>query len=286
MPKSFDIRPLGPALGAEILGLDISKPLDNETIQDLYDAWSDNIVLLFNKKDMTQVEQLRFASCFGKIGERPKPKEARPEDYSKLDAAFMLVTNIRENGKPIGTLPDGEMMFHHDTIYKPRPHIGTLLYAIEVPSVGGNTKFTNLYKAYDALPIEIKQKIEGRKALHLYDYDRISERNTAEGAGALLENYAHPVAITHPRSGRKALYVNRLMTAEIQGVPHEDSENILSLMFDIAERPEHVYEHIWTAGDLLLWDNFCSSHARTNFSNGEVRLLRRCQVEAESAPEA
>ena len=286
MPKSFNIRPLGPALGAEILGLDISKPLDNETIQDLYDAWSDNIVLLFNKKDMTQVEQLRFASCFGKIGERPKPKEARPEDYTTLDAAFMLVTNIRENGKPIGTLPDGEMMFHHDTIYKPRPHIGTLLYAIEVPSVGGNTKFTNLYKAYDALPIEIKRKIEGRSALHLYDYDRISERNTAEGAGALLENCAHPVAITHPRSGGKALYVNRLMTAEIQGLPHKESEDILSLMFDIAERPEHVYEHIWTPGDLLLWDNFCSSHARTDFSNGEVRLLRRCQVEAESAPAA
>ena len=286
MPKSFDIRPLGPALGAEILGLDISKPLDNETIQDLYDAWRDNIVLLFNKKDMTQVEQLRFASCFGKIGERPKPKEARPEDYTTLDAAFMLVTNIRENGKPIGTLPDGEMMFHHDTIYKPRPHIGTLLYAIEVPSSGGNTKFTNLYKAYDALPIEIKRKIEGRSALHLYDYDRISERNTAEGAGALLENCAHPVAITHPRSGGKALYVNRLMTAEIQGLPHKESEDILSLMFDIAERPEHVYEHIWTPGDLLLWDNFCSSHARTDFSNGEVRLLRRCQVEAESAPAA
>ena len=286
MPKSFDIRPLGPVLGAEIIGLDISKPLDNETIKDLYDAWSDNIVLLFNKEDMTQVEQLRFASCFGKIGERPKPKEARPEDYTKLDAAFMLVTNIRENGKPIGTLPDGEMMFHHDTIYKPRPHIGTLLYAIEVPSSGGNTKFTNLYKAYDALPIEIKRKIEGRSALHLYDYDRISERNTAEGAGALLENCAHPVAITHPRSGGKALYVNRLMTAEIQGLPHKESEDILSLMFDIAERPEHVYEHIWTPGDLLLWDNFCSSHARTDFSNGEVRLLRRCQVEAESAPAA
>ena len=286
MPKSFDIRPLGPALGAEIIGLDISKPLDNETIKDLYDAWSDNIVLLFNKEDMTQVEQLRFASCFGKIGERPKPKEARPEDYTKLDAAFMLVTNIRENGKPIGTLPDGEMMFHHDTIYKPRPHIGTLLYAIEVPSSGGNTKFTNLYKAYDALPIEIKRKIEGRSALHLYDYDRISERNTVEGAGALLENCAHPVAITHPRSGGKALYVNRLMTAEIQGLPHKESEDILSLMFDIAERPEHVYEHIWTPGDLLLWDNFCSSHARTDFSNGEVRLLRRCQVEAESAPAA
>ena len=235
---------------------------------------------------MTQDEQLRFAACFGKIGERPKPKDARPEDYSKLDAAFMLVTNIRENGKPIGTLPDGEMMFHHDTIYKPRPHIGTLLYAMQVPSIGGNTKFTNLYKAYDALPREIKNKIKGREALHLYDYDRITERNTATGAGNLLEKCTHPVVITHPRSGRKALYVNRLMTAEILGLSHKESETILSLMFDVAEHPDHVYEHVWAPGDLLLWDNFCSSLARTDFSNGEVRLLRRCQVEAESAPTA
>ena len=284
MTKAFKIRPLGSALGAEILDLNIAQELDQETIRGLYEAWRDNIVLLFNKIHMTQTEQLRFAGCFGKVGERPKPKEARPEDYSKLDDAFMLVTNIREKGKPIGTLPDGEMMFHHDTIYKPKPHIGTLLYAMEVPSRGGNTKFTNLYKAYEALPKAIKKRVEGRKALHLYDYDRIKERNTADGAGELLEHHSHPVVIMHPRSGRKALYVNRLMTAEIEGLPPEESEEILNIMFDIAEKPEHVYEHIWNPGDLLLWDNYCSSHARTDFPNDEVRLLRRCQIESESAP--
>ncbi|MGB0577816.1 MAG: TauD/TfdA dioxygenase family protein [Alphaproteobacteria bacterium] len=246
MSYSFDTRPLGPALGAEILGLDISKPLDDKTIQNHCDAWRDNIILLFNKPDMSQEEKLRFATCFGKLGERPRPKEAQPEDYRKPDSTFMLVTNIRENSKPIGTLPDGEMMFHHDTIYKPRPHIGTLLYAIQVLSVGGNTKFTDLYKAYDALPDDIKKKIEGRKAL----------------------------------------YVNRLMTAEIDGLGPDEREEILNQMFDVVERPEHVYEHVWTPGDLLLWDNFWSSHARTDFSDGEVRLLRRCQVEAESAPAA
>ena len=246
MPYSFDTRPLGPALGAEILGLDISKPLDDKTIQNHCDAWRDNIILLFNKPDMSQEEKLRFATCFGKLGERPRPKEAQPEDYRKPDSTFMLVTNIRENSKPIGTLPDGEMMFHHDTIYKPRPHIGTLLYATQVPSVGGNTKFTDLYKAYDALPDDIKKKIEGRKAL----------------------------------------YVNRLMTAEIDGLGPDEREEILNQMFDVVERPEHVYEHVWTPGDLLLWDNFCSSHARTDFSDGKLRLLRGCQVEAESAPAA
>tara|TARA_B100000676_G_scaffold72977_1_gene72734 strand:+ start:2188 stop:3048 length:861 start_codon:yes stop_codon:yes gene_type:complete len=285
MTKEFEIRPLGPTLGAEILDLDITQELKQETVQGLCNAWRDNILLLFNKPDMTQEEQLRFAACFGKVGERPKPKEARPEDYSKLDDAFMLVTNIRENGKPIGTLPDGEMMFHHDTIYKPKPHIGTLLYAIEVPSKGGNTKFTNLYKAYKSLPRNIKKRIEGRKALHLYDYDRIKERNTAEGAGDLLERHSHPVVIKHPLSGQRALYVNRLMTSEILGLPAEESEEILNMMFDIAENPEHVYEHSWKPGDLLLWDNYCSSHARTDFPKDEVRLLRRCQIESESAPE-
>ena len=284
MAKSFEVRPLCPALGAEIIGLDISKPLDKATSQELAETWRDYLLLLFRKPDMTQQEQIRFAKCFGTIGERPKPADSRPEDYSQLDQAFMLVTNIRKDGKPIGTLPDGEMMFHHDTIYKPKPHIGTLLYAIEVPSVGGNTLFTNLYLAYTALSNEIKKRVEGRKAKHVYDYERINERNTEEGAGDLLESYSHPVCITHPRSQKKALYVDRLMTAEIEGLSEEESEEILNKMFDTAECEDFVYEHIWKPGDLLLWDNLCSSHARTNFSDGERRLLRRCQVQSEAIP--
>ena len=286
MPQTFDIRPLSPALGAEIVGLDVTRPIDEATIAALKQAWVDHLLLLFRKPDMTQEEQLRFASCFGRVGERPRPKEFRPEDFSKLDAAFMLISNIRENGKPIGSLPDGEMLFHHDTIYKPRPHIGTLLYAIEVPSVGGNTKFSNLYKAYDALPARIRERVAGRKAEHVYDYVVI-DRRTGKGAQAdLLDAYSHPVCITHPRSGRKALYVDRLMTMRIDGLPEDESEAVLAEMFDVAERPELVYEHVWTPGDLLLWDNLCSAHARTDFPAGERRLLRRCQIEADDVPRA
>jgi len=286
MARNFDTRPLSPALGAEIIGLDISRPIDADTIADLVQVWADNIVLLFNKPDMTQEEQLRFASCFGRLGERPKPKDKRDEDYSKLNSAFMLVSNIRENGKPIGTLPDGEMMFHHDTIYKPQPHIGTLLYAIEVPSKGGNTKFNNLYKAYEGLPDDIRERIKGKTANHIYDYVTLTSANRKSQAGDLRENWTHPVCITHPRSGRKALYVDRLMTARIDDLPEEESEQILETMFDIAERPENVYEHVWTPGDLLLWDNLCSAHARTDFSSEERRLLRRCQIQSDTVPTA
>jgi len=284
MSKNFDTRPLSPALGAEIIGLDVSRDIDADTAKELVDVWADNIVLLFRKPDMSQEEQLRFASCFGEVGQRPKPIEKTNEDYSELDTAFMLVSNIRKNGKPIGTLPDGEMMFHHDTIYKEKPHLGTLLYAIEVPSKGGNTKFNNLYKAYDALPENIKERIKGRTANHMYDYETINEANRKSQIGELRENYTHPVSITHPNSGRRALYVDRLMTARIDGLSEDESEDILETMFETAERPEFVYEHEWTPGDLLLWDNLCSAHARTNFSVEERRLLRRCQIKADSAP--
>ena len=284
MAKNFDTRPLSSALGTEIIGLDVSHRIDEDTITELLDVWVDGIVLLFRKPNMTQEEQLRFASCFGKVGKRPKPLDKTNENYDELDTAFMLVSNIRENGKPIGTLPDGEMMFHHDTIFKEKPHIGTLLYAIEVPSRGGNTKFNNLYKAYDALSDDVKSRIKGRTANHIYDYETINESNRKTQTGELRENWTHPVSITHPRSGRRALYVDRLMTAHIDGLPEEESEDILETMFETAERPEFVYEHEWKPGDLLLWDNLCSAHARTDFSTDERRLLRRCQIESEGVP--
>ena len=283
MPRNFETRPLSSALGAEIIGLDVSRPIDPDTVAELVELWTDNILLLFRKPDMTPEEQLNFARCFGRVGERPKPKD-KWEDDSKLDSAFMLVSNIRENGKPIGTLPDGEMLFHHDTIFKKQPHIGTLLYAIEVPAHGGNTKFSNLYAAYDALPDDLKERVKGRTATHIYDYVTIANANRKSQAGDLRENSTHPVCITHPRSGREALYVDRLMTARINGLPEEEGENILETMFDISERPEHVYEHVWTPGDLLLWDNLCSAHARTDFPSTERRLLRRCQIESDDIP--
>ncbi len=286
MPQNFDIRPLSPALGAEIIGLDVSRPIPADTVAELVQVWIDHLLLLFRKPDMTQEEQLRFAACFGKVGERPRPREFRPEDFSVLHQAFMLISNIREDGKPIGSLPDGEMWFHHDTIYKTKPHLGTLLYAIEVPSVGGNTKFNNLYKAWDALPDRLKQALEGRRAEHSYDYV-VYDRRSGKGENAdVMDVCAHPAVITHPRSHRKALYIDRLMTMRIEGLSPAESDAVLEEIFDITARPEFVYEHVWTPGDLLLWDNLCSAHARTDFAPTERRLLRRCQIEADDIPRA
>jgi taurine dioxygenase len=189
----------------------------------------------------------------------------------------MLISNIREDGKPIGALPDGEMQFHTDQCHQETPAKASMLYAIEVPSVGGNTLFANAYLAYETLPDDIKRCIDGRRALNAYDYDTaatIRKAEVPEGAPC----YAHPVVRTHPATGRKALYVNRLMTRYIEGLDPKESEDLLTVLFDHQEQPQFIYEHVWRPGDILMWDNRCTLHARTDFSADERRLMRRVTI--------
>src|SRR5262249_19293765 len=156
----------------------------------------------------------------------------------------MLISNIRADGKPIGALPDGEMHFHTDQCHQERPAKASMLYALEVPSTGGNTLFANAYKAYETLPEAVKRRIDGRKALNAYDYDRAAtKRGTQLGDG--VPCYAHPVVRTHPATGRKALYVNRLMTVRIEGMPQAESDELLDFLFDHQEQRRFVYEHVW-----------------------------------------
>lgn len=159
--------------------------------------------------------------------------------------------------------------------------MGTMLYAIEIPSAGGNTLFANGYKAYAALPAEVIDRIEGRKAVQVYDYgggvlDRRFMVKPEEG-----KCHAHPVARTHPATGRRSLYVNRLMTHHIEGLATDESERILDRMFRTLERPEFIYEHRWRVGDLVLWDNRCTLHARRDFDPSERRWLRRVTIRGE-----
>ena len=155
--------------------------------------------------------------------------------------------------------------------------MASMLYALEVPSMGGNTLFANGYKAYATLAVEIKRRIEGRKALNAYDYDAAATKRGTRLAQD-VPSHAHPVVRTHPATGRKALYVNRLMTVRIEGLPAQESDELLALLFDHQERREFIYEHVWRAGDLLMWDNRCTLHARTDFSPDERRLMRRVTI--------
>jgi len=270
-PIAFGVRPLSPALGAEIIGVDLSHKLDDATARQILAAWHAHLVLLFRNQDLSEDDEVRFAETFG------EPARIHTKQFVRTHPAVMLISNIREDGKLIGALPDGEMHFHTDQCHQERPAKASMLYSIEVPSQGGNTLFANGYKAYETLPDDIKRRIEGRRALNAYDYDRAATKRGTELAEG-VPHYAHPVVRTHPDTGRKALYVNRLMTIRIEGLPADESEELLSFLFDHQERREFVYEHVWQTRELLMWDNRCTLHARTDFSADERRLMRRVTI--------
>jgi len=269
-PATFALRPLSPALGAEISGIDLRDPIDAALKGKLLDAWHEHLIILLRDQVLDEDAQVRFAETFG-----PPAKITSGRSFSVRHPSVMLISNIRQDGKPIGALPDGEMQFHTDQCHQAVPAKATLLYAIEIPSLGGNTLFANAYAAYATLPADIKARIEGRRALNAYDKD--STQRTARYDNAASSCW-HPVVRTHPATGRKALYVNRLMTREIEGLPHAESDALLEKLFDHHEQQQFVYEHVWRPGDLLMWDNRCTLHARTDFPAGERRLLRRVTI--------
>ncbi len=267
----IEVRPLSRALGAEILGVDLRDDIGGALAAQILDAWHSHLVILLRDQHLTEEDQVRFAERFG------PPAKIHTPQFVTRHPAVMLISNIREDGKPIGALPDGEMQFHTDQCHQERPAMASMLYAIEVPKRGGNTLFANAYTAYETLPETVKRRLEGRKALNAYDYDSaatIRGATVPEGAPC----YAHPVVRTHPATGRKALYVNRLMTRRIEGLPPQESEELLSFLFDHQENPDFIYEHVWRPGDILMWDNRCTLHARTDFSRHERRLLRRVTI--------
>ena len=269
---ALQIRPLAPGIGAEIVGLDLAQPMSDAVFAAVEAAWHRHNVLLFRNQSLTEEQEVAFGGRFGPLAQRiNKVPTARVRHPS-----VMLISNVRENGELIGALPDGEMYFHSDQCYVERPSMAAVLYAIEIPSHGGNTLFANGYLAYETLPEETKAKLAGKRALNVYDYE-----NAATVGGEISESaprYAHPVVRTHPATGRKALFVNRLMTKQIEGMAKEESERLLSFLFDHQEQPQFVYEHVWRPGDLLIWDNRCTLHARSDFDASERRLLRRVAV--------
>ena len=275
------ITPLSKALGAEITGLDLRKPLDDATVKAIRDAFDQNIFVVFREQELSEDDQLRAAGYFGKVHVRRKPVTTR-DPGGAFDTPFMLVTNIVENGKSIGVFGDGEMWFHHDTSYYPEPHRATLLYSMKLPSWGGNTCFSNMYKAYENIPQPLRDKLEGKKVLQVHDYKRRERLDIEQIDLNSVRHHEQPIFITHPATGRKALYISRLMSARILGLSRVESETALEQLFEISEDPAIVYEHKWKLGDLVIWDNWCSIHARKDFPRDEPRLMRRLTIEGQA----
>ena len=274
---AMDIVPLTSIIAAEVRGINLAKPLDDETIVTLRRSLVDNLVLLFRDQDLSEAQQVRAACYFG------TPMEIRQNDNlrrrSDADPRVMLISNIVEDGQLIGTLPGGELQFHSDSAFDEHPLMATVLYSEILPSRGGETKFANMYAVLEALEPEVRQKLEGRGGVNVFDF--VTQVKTENLDRANSVHYTHPAIRTHPETGRKALYVNRLMTEEITGLAAEESRALLDYLFAMTERDEFHYTHEWLPGDLLIWDNRGAQHARTDYPLEEHRLLRRVGIQGD-----
>jgi len=271
---TLQTRPLSDAIGVEVLGVDLAGDISENLFAEIRQAWLAHRVLLFRDQDIDHPTQTAFARRFGDIQVVRSATHLVGESQE-----VMHVSNRPVDGKP-GILPDGEMMFHTDQCYYEIPSRMTMLFAIAIPSNGGNTLFLDTIKAYAALPEAMKARLAGLKGHNVYDYDG-SPTLRADGHSADAPQFDHPIVIRHPETGAPCLYANRLMTDHIVGLDRAESDELLLELFERAENGDFIYEHVWRPGDLVLWDNLATMHARTDFDPAETRTLRRATVAGE-----
>jgi taurine dioxygenase len=272
---AVSVEPLTAALGARIHGLDLREPMAGDDLETVRKAFLGYQVLCIPGQKISAANQVTFCELFGAADSDYKMPTLQSEtDYRK---GVMLVSNVRKDGVPIGNLPDGDMQFHSDGSHRDSPYIATTLYAIRIPGAGGDTLFANLYAAYDGLDKDTKARLAGLRIHNAYFLDATSRDEEAR-PGAILREAEHPLVLTHPETGRNALYLNRLMSRHIVGLSEAESDELLPRLLDHIEDKAFIYAHKWTQGDLMMWDNRCVNHARTDFPSDEVRLLRRYTI--------
>lgn len=275
----MEVAPMSRAGGAEIGGVDLSAELAPEAVAEIRRAFNDHGVLVFRGQRLTARDQLRFCGLMGGVARRGKPLDQRRDDGdSHYGGSVHMVTNAVEDGAPLGSFGDGEVWFHHDGSFKEIPYAATVLYGIEIPSSGGETRFANMYMAWDRLPAATKERLRGLDALNVYDYARTGRVDLGRDISR-INHWIHPVAIRHPETGRTALFVSPLITARVEGLDPAESDALLDELLAFADDEEILFEHAWRVGDLVMMDNRCVAHARRDFPAGERRTLRRTMIE-------
>ncbi|MBL8671051.1 MAG: TauD/TfdA family dioxygenase [Alphaproteobacteria bacterium] len=262
------IEPLCQALGAEVRGVDLRRPLDPATVKALYRAFNERYLLLFRGQQLEAEDQVRFAELFG-------PVAMRAPAMQKTGQKFLFVSNAREGG----VLGDGELHFHQDNTFFEVPLKAVCLYAIEVPSAGGDTQFSNCGLAYDRAPQAFKDRIAGLHSLQMFDYDGdYNSRPDESASGPNVRKAVQPLVWQHPETGRKVLFCSYLTAARIVELDKAKGDALLDEIVRHLSDPALMYRHRWTPGDLIIWDNRALQHARTTFDPKERRTLRRVPV--------
>jgi taurine dioxygenase len=277
-------RPASPGFGLVAEGIDISRPIDPATAAALNQAWHDSDgVLFFRDQALTPEQHVAFSRTFGDVYDQgAKNNAALAPYYLPGHPAIFRVSNKKIDGKPLGR-EDAGTYWHSDASWQANPPIGSLLYALEIPSVGGDTMFANMYRAYETLSAPMKRMLDGLEAVHSLASAVMKTSYAKEYGGKLEEaaakNATHPLVKTHSGSGRKCLFVNPGFTSHIVGLSPAESEAILGFLHAHATAPENVYRHTWRRHDLLMWDNRCVMHyAVANYKAHGDRYMHRTTI--------
>ncbi|MGB3809803.1 MAG: TauD/TfdA family dioxygenase [Parvibaculum sp.] len=281
---TIEVIPTGAALGAEVRGLDLTAPLSPETFDAIQQAWYDHLVLLFRGQRLSDDDLIRFSQHFGTLDIAPASATDMAGAQEKSRPEIWIISNVVENGKPIGALGDKEAEWHTDMSYVEEPPMASVLHSHEIPSRGGDTSFANMYKALEALPADLRREIEGRVCNH--DSSTTSVGELRAGAGAVVDvrvapGAKHPMIRTHPATGGKALYLGRRLNAYVPGLDLAASERLLDALWAHCTKPEFAWTHQWRVGDLLIWDNRAAIHRRDSFNGAERRVMHRTQIKGD-----
>ena len=272
--SSHTIRKLSSSFGIEISGIDLSKDISAMDQMVIRELWAKHQLLLFRGQSLREEDLVRTSRYIGDL-----EIHIRREYLSDENPEILLVSNIKKDGRSVGILSDTEVGWHYDQIYLPRPAVGSMLMAVKLPSSGGQTSFADMTAAFEALPDEIKSKINGTKAVQSYEaFNAQFSVTTNKTQKKLSPDIEQPLVRTHPISGRKALYICPGMTTQIVGMDAHESAEMLDYLFDFSVRPKFVYTHNWQMGDVLLWDNASTMHRREPFDGNDERLMKRTPI--------
>jgi alpha-ketoglutarate-dependent taurine dioxygenase len=283
---SITVTPTGAALAAEVGGVDLRR-LDVGDFAAIHRAWLDHLVLLFRGQTLSDDDLTEFSRRFGALDLAPIQENGRRfvEGYPEI----YVVSNVIENGVAIGSLGAGEAVWHTDMSYLQDPPKASMLYALEIPPAGGNTGFTNMYRAYESMPEALRRRIAGRRVKHDGTYNSggfVRQGVTPTDDPREAPGTYHPIVCTHPETGRQCLYLGRRRNAYIEGLELAESEALLDEVWAFATRDELTWYNTWRVGDLVLWDNRCTMHRRDPFDAGSRRIMHRTQIKGEARPVA
>ena len=281
---TLEVIPTGAALGATVNGVNL-RDLSEATFARILQAWHQHSVLLFRGQTLTDQDLIAFSRRLGDLDWAPVQETGRrfveglPEIY--------IVSNVKVNGEPIGSLGDGEAVWHTDMSYLDLPPKASMLYALEIPPAGGNTSFCTMYGIYEALPQQLKDRIAGLKIKHDGTYNSggyVRQGVTPTDDPRQSPGAVHPLVCSHPANGRRMLYLGRRRNAYLAGLELAESEALLNELWSIVDRGEFSWEHVWRVGDLVLWDNRCTMHRRDAFDPNSRRIMHRTQVKGDARP--